>query len=273
MSRKSTDATSHRGASRVLDILEFLGHHADGFTLSHVSRALRVPKSSLLALLRTMVERGYLEHGPAGDYRVGPRALEIGLRSGFQRELPALARPVLLQLAQRTGESVYLAVLTPAPPEVVYVDKVESRHSIRYTAGLGERRPLHCTAPGLAVFAFMPPDERKRLLTSLKFTAFTPATVTRRDVIRTRLDRIRQAGFVVNVDEFIAGASGIAAPVFDQQGEVVGACTVIGPTTRLLAQQESLAKLVKAAGDDISRRSGFTPASAPPRRLAPPGSS
>ena len=164
---------------------------------------------------------------------------------------------MLLHLAQRTGESVYLAVLTPAPPEVVYVDKVESRHSIRYTAGLGERRPLHCTAPGLAVFAFMPPDERKRLLASLKFTAFTAATVTKREVIRRRLDEIRAAGVVVNVDEFIAGASGIAAPVFDQQGDVVGACTVIGPTARLVAQQGMLAKLVKAAGEDISRRLGF----------------
>jgi DNA-binding IclR family transcriptional regulator len=259
MSRKSTDVTAHRGASRVLDILEFLGQHADGFTLAHVSRTLRVPKSSVLALLRTLVDRGYLELGPAGDYRVGPRALEIGLRSGFQRELPALARPVLLHLAQRTGESVYLAVLTPAPPEVVYVDKVESRHSIRYTAGLGERRPLHCTAPGLAVFAFMPLDDRKRLLASLKFTAFTPATVTRRDVIRTRLDQIRRAGVVVNVDEFIAGASGIASPVFDQEAAVVGACTVIGPTARLLAQQDTLCRVVKSAADDISRSLGGKP--------------
>jgi DNA-binding IclR family transcriptional regulator len=157
--------------------------------------------------------------GPTGDYRAGPRALEIGLRSGFQNGLPALARPVLLHLAQRTGEGVHLAV-----------------------------------------FAFLPLAERKRLLASTKFAAFTPATVTKPDAIGTRLDQIRRTGVVVNVDEFIAGASGIAAPVFDQQGEVVGACTVIGPTARMLAQKDALVQLMKSAGNDISRSLGFTPA-------------
>ena len=104
-------------------------------------------------------------------------------------------------------------------------------------------------------------------------TLVTPATVTKRDAIRARLEHIRRAGVVVNVDEFIAGASGIAAPVFDQQGEVVGACTVIAPTARLVAQQDALVPLMKSAGDDISRSLGFTPGGAPPRRSAPPESS
>lgn len=239
----------------MLDILEFLPDHSDGFTLAGISRALAVPKSSLLALLRTLVDRGYLTL-ESGLYRAGARAHGLGLRSGFQRELPAVARPALLDLAQKTGESIYLAVLTLQPPEVVYVDKVESRQSIRYSADLGERRPLYCTAPGLAVFAFMPAAERKRLLTSLKLVAFTDATVTSRDAIRLRLEEIRRAGVVVNIDEFMAGASGIAAPILDTQGVAVGACTVIGPTARLLAQEKELVRYVKAAGEAISRALG-----------------
>jgi DNA-binding IclR family transcriptional regulator len=256
MSRKpprSNDA--HRGAGRVLDILEFLRDHSDGFTLAGISRALVVPKSSVLALLRTLVDRGYLTL-ESGLYRAGARSHGLGARSGFQRELPAVARTALLELAQKTGESVYLAVLTPHPREVVYVDKVESRQSIRYSADLGERRPLYCTAPGLAVFAFMPAAERKRLLTSLKLVAFTESTVTNRDAIRLRLDEIRRTGVVVNVDEFMSGASGIAAPILDTQGVAVGACTVIGPTPRLLAQEKDLVRYVKTAGEAISHALG-----------------
>ena len=147
-------------------------------------------------------------------------------------------------------------MLTSQPPEVVYVDKVESRQSIRYSAELGERRPLYCTAPGLAVFAFMPAAERKRLLTSLKLVAFTDTTVTSRDAIRLRLDEIRRTGVVVNVEEFMAGASGIAAPILDAQGVAVGACTVIGPTARLLTQEKELVRHVRAAGEAISRALG-----------------
>jgi DNA-binding IclR family transcriptional regulator len=252
--RPSKSNGAHRGAARVLDILEFLPDHGDGFTLAEVSRALAAPKSSVLALLRTLVERGYLAL-ESGVYRAGARAQGLGLRP-FQRELPAVARPALLDLAQKTGESVYLAVLTLHPPEVVYVDKVESRQSIRYSADLGERRPLYCTAPGLAVFAFMPEADRKRLLASLKLVAFTEATVTSRDAIRLRLEQIRGAGVVVNVDEFMAGASGIAAPILGADGVPVGACTVIGPTPRLLAQEKDLVRHVRAAGEAISRALG-----------------
>jgi DNA-binding IclR family transcriptional regulator len=255
MSKRSRTNGAHRGATRLLDILEYLPAHHDGFTLAEISRALAVPKSSLLALLRTMVERGYLVL-ESGLYRAGVRAHGLGVRSGFQRELPAVARPALLDLAHKTGESVYLAVLTAQPPEVVYVDKVESRQSIRYSAELGERRPLYCTAPGLAVFAFMPAAERKRLLGSLKLVAFTDTTITSRDAIRLRLEEIRRSGVVVNVDEFMAGASGIAAPILDAQGVAMGACTVIGPTPRLLAQEKDLVRHVKTAGETISRALG-----------------
>ncbi|OGL06800.1 MAG: hypothetical protein A3H48_03735 [Candidatus Rokubacteria bacterium RIFCSPLOWO2_02_FULL_71_18] len=249
---------AHRAAGRVLDILEALTRGPE-FTLTELSRTLGVPKSSLLALLRTFVDRGYLEHQPTGAYRIGPRAIEMGFPSPFQRELPALAGPVLLDLAEKSGESVFLALLIQPPPEVVYVDKVESRQRIRYTASLGERRPLHCTAPGLAIFAFMPEAERDRLLESVDLTPFTDVTVTDRDVLRARLEEVRSTGVAINVDEFVAGASGIAAPIFDRAGAVVAACTVIGPTGRLLTQQDDLARWVKAAGDAVSRRLGFQP--------------
>jgi DNA-binding IclR family transcriptional regulator len=169
---------------------------------------------------------------------------------------------VLRDVADKSGESVFLGVLTASPPEVVYVDKVESRQRIRYTASLGERRPLYCTAPGLAVFAFLPVTEQGRLLESLDLVPFTDVTITDRAALRVRLDEIRSAGVAVNIDEFIAGAGGVAAPIFDAHGAPVAACTVIGPTPRLLAQRDALVRWVKAAGDAISRGLGC-PAAAP----------
>ncbi len=250
---------AHRGASRVLDILEFLGQSPDGFTLTALSRRLRVPKSSLLALLRTFVERGYLEQEPTGIYRLGLRARDIGLRAPFPEQLPAFAAPALRELAEKTGESVFLGAFVRHPPEVVYVDKIESRQRIRYTAELGERRPLHCTAPGLAVLAFLPDAERDTLLDGLTLERFTDLTVTDRRALRARLDGVRRAGVVMNMDEFITGAGGIAAPIFDRAGMPVATCTVIGPTSRLMTGKDEVAKWVKTAADSVSRRLGFTP--------------
>ena len=252
-------AFAHRGTSRVLKILEFLAQNTDGFTLTELSRRLDVPKSSLLAILRTFADHGYLEHQPSGAYRLGPKAIEIGIRSPSQRELPALAGPVLLDLMEKSGETVFLGVLAHDAPEVVYIDKVESRQRIRYSASLGERRPLYCTAPGLAVFAFMPNAERDRLLESMRLLPLTERTITDREALLARLDEVRRAGVAISIDGFMAGASAIAAPIFDRYGRAVAACTVVGLTPRLVAQKERLAEWVKAAGDAVTRSLGFQP--------------
>lgn len=247
----------HRAAARVLDVLEFLAEMRDGFTLATLSRQLRVPKSSLLALLRTFVDRRYLEQPePGGAYRLGPRAAQLGLRPAPERELPEAAAPALRELAERTGESVFLAVLAPDSREVVYISRVESRERLRYTAELGERRPLHCSAPGLAILARLPDTERERLTATLPLRPYTRATVTDRDRLRARLDDIRRSGVAVTVDEFILGAGGVAAPVLDRDGAVRAACTVIGPTPRVRAQRDAIVRAVKAAADRIARALG-----------------
>lgn len=252
-----TRGSAHRGTTRVLRVLEFLARNTEGFTLAGLSRGLHIPKSSLLAILRAFADHGYLEHQANGAYSLGPKAVELGIRSPSSRELPAAAGPVLLDLMQKSGETAFLGVLAHDTPEVVYIDKVESRQQIRYSASLGERRPLYCTAPGLAVFAFLPAAERERLLASLRLVPLTKRTVTDRDAIRARLDEVRRTGVAVSIDGFIAGASGIAAPIFDRHGRPVATCTVVGPTPRLVAQKDRLVEWVKAAGEAVTRSLGY----------------
>lgn len=252
----SAEVAAHRGTARVLRVLEFLAQQSEGFTLSALSRELHVPKSSLLAILRTFADRGYLEQQANGAYARGPKAVELGIRSASSHELPAVAAPTLLDLMQKSGETAFLGVLAHEASEIVYIDKVESRQRIRYSASLGERRPLYCTAPGLAVLAFLPEAERERLLASLRLVPLTKRTVTDRDAIRARLDEVRRIGVAVSIEGFMVGASGIAAPIFDRHGRPVATCTVVGPTARLVAQKDRLVALVKAAGEAVTRSLG-----------------
>ena len=71
-------AARHRATDRVIDILELAAASREGLALKDVSRGVETPKSSLLPLLRTLTARGYLEQGRAGEYRLGPKAVELG---------------------------------------------------------------------------------------------------------------------------------------------------------------------------------------------------
>ncbi|HET8531859.1 MAG TPA: helix-turn-helix domain-containing protein, partial [Methylomirabilota bacterium] len=105
-------AGRHRAAGRVVDILELVMSTREGLALRELSAQLLAPKSSLLPLLRTLAAREYLEQGPGGEYRLGRRALELGLGRPAQRGLPEIARPALRALMERSGETVFLGALS-----------------------------------------------------------------------------------------------------------------------------------------------------------------
>ena len=248
---------AHRAAGRVVDILELLATTRDGFALKDLSRRLSTPKSSLLPLLRTLTARGYLEHVRAGEYQLGTRALDLGRGSATHREVPELARPALAALMRRTGETVFLARLSSDGAAVVYVDKVESEQLIRYSSGVGDRRPLHATSSGRAILAFLDAERREELLRSLRLERYTDQTVSTLTELRSALAQIRRTGVSVNVGEVEAGASGISAPVFDRHGDVIAACTVGGPTERVRPRLRQLTAEVKSTARAISGALGY----------------
>lgn len=256
-------AGAHRAAARVVDILERVVDTRDGLALRELSAQLEAPKSSLLPLLRTLAARGYLEQGPLGEYRLGPKALELGMGSPAHRALPGIARPALRALMRRTGETVFLGALGSDGTAVVFVDKVESEQVIRYTAGVGDRRALHATSSGKVILAFLPAPEREKILRALPLKRYTDHTVTSLPALRAALGEVRRTGVCVNLDELAVGAAGIAAPIFDRDGRVSAACAIGGPTDRVRPRLEPLAAEVKAAARAISALLGHRIEAAP----------
>jgi IclR family acetate operon transcriptional repressor len=246
-----------RALGRALEVLEALARRRDGATLSALSRRLGSPKSSLLYLLRPMTRLGYLVRTPDGRYLLGPAAFTLAMAALSNRELPEMARPFLEDLAAKSGETALLATLAGDVAAAVYIDKVESRNTVRYTARIGERRPLYCSAIGKLLLAYLPPAKRQDYLRTTRLKAFTPQTPVTRGDLRRELDEIREAGLSVSIDEIAEGAAGLAAPVFDRHGDVVAGLVLGALSQRVRAEQPRLAALVMDSARDLSRVMGF----------------
>ena len=246
-----------RALGRALEVLEALARRRDGATLSALSQRLGSPKSSLLYLLRPMTRLGYLVRSPDGRYRLGPAAFTLAMAALSNRELPELARPFLEDMVAQSGETALLATMAGDAPAAVYIDKVESQNTIRYTARIGERRPLYCSSIGKLLLAYLPPAQRQEYLRTTRLKAFTPQTPVTRAALRRALDEIRSTGLSVSVDEIAEGAAGIAAPVFDRHGEVLAGLVLGAPSQRVLAEQTRLATLVIDSARKLSRVMGF----------------
>lgn len=245
-------------ARRVVDILEaFLDGRPD-LGVSELSRELGWPKSVVHRILATLVEAGFVSADPASRrYRLGPKALRLGLSALAQVDVRRLALPHLWALRERTGETATLSILSGV--ERLYVEQVESAHPVRQTIEVGGHAPLYLGASGKAILAFLPAEQRAAVLARAKGARRADGAPLDLDQLRAELETIRQRGYAVSRSERIAGATSVAAPVFDHAGAVIGSMSAAGVTVRQdLAALEALGPLVRAAAAALSAELGWS---------------
>jgi IclR family transcriptional regulator, pca regulon regulatory protein len=239
-----------KSAARVLDVLELFAASPIALGVTEVARKLDIPKSSAQGLLTTLAGRGYLAR-EAATYFQPPELRDGGWAGGLRMRLLALAKPILENIAQESGESAFLGTLVGN--KVQYLAKAVSGHEVRYDASLSQLRPVYCTSIGLAILAHRDPSFASAILNRTKITKITPNTVTDRETIDRMLDRARQLGFAEVKDANLLGASGVAAPVFGPRGEVLAGLSIGAPTSRYAVARKQLAKIVAAKAATLSR--------------------
>jgi DNA-binding IclR family transcriptional regulator len=225
-----------KSAARALDLLDEIAVHGPGTQLQ-LSTRLGIPKSSLHALLRTMVDRGWLQTDPTGSiFQLGIHSLVVS--SAYLDGDPVLARAasVLDEVSAMTGETVHLGRLDGS--DVIYTAKRESVHPLRMHSAVGRRLPAYATSLGRALIAEMPVEERgEHVPTSI--TAITPRTTTDKGAVLEIIDRAAEQGYATESEESCLGVRcfGVALP-FTQHS--VDAMSVAVPIARLGDGREDL---------------------------------
>ncbi len=237
---------------KALDILTAFSLTNPEWTLSALARRLRLPKSTAHNLLRTLQSFDLIyqdrEHRA---YRLGPRALEIGLAFSRSSEVLAQARPILRRLAERTRETVKLGIFSN--DQVVIIAAVESTHQLHTRGDIGTRWPLHSTGLGKAILSALPPEEAERLVERRGIAQFTGRTLSSWERLSGELATIRSTGYALDLEENECGVRCVAAPIVDALRGSVAAISVSGPTVRLEDDRlAELARQVVAAARSIS---------------------
>jgi IclR family transcriptional regulator, KDG regulon repressor len=243
-----------RNAARLLKV--FRSREAD-LGVSELARRLGLGKSTVHRMLTTLVAEGLIEQNPrTGGYRLGIVMFELGEAVRVHMDLHAAVGPVLGELRAQTGESSQVGVLDGH--EVVYVDRLESAHSLRLFTETGRRVPVHCTSSGKVLLAYLPEARRQVVLRAAPFTALTPHTITDRSQFAAELDRVRRRGWAEAVNEREIGVASIAAPVRDISGEVIAAISIGVPLARCSVMAlRRLAPVIMEAAEAASRRLGW----------------
>jgi DNA-binding IclR family transcriptional regulator len=253
---KDSRASFSTTVAKALSIIEILSSYSEeGISLIELSSSLNMPKSTVHRYLATLLELRLAERTGDDRFRLGTRVIELAGSYLAGSDLRKESESVLDEMAEKTGETVHLAV--PSGAEVVYIAKVESRHTLRMFSYIGARLPMHCTALGKSILAFSA-DERVREVLPELSNPRTPHTITSEQALLQELDRIRVQGFALDNEENETGICCVGAPILDYTGQAIAAMSVSGPCDRM--DQEyciQLGPVLREAVLKISKRKGF----------------
>lgn len=242
---------------RALNVLIQVGESAArGLTLAECTALLGYSKPTTHRILRTLTRRGFLRNDPErGVYALGVTNLRLGMDFLEQLDLRREALPLLRELAERTGETAHLAILHGG--EVVYIEKVESRHAVRMFSRIGHTMPPYSTGVGKAILAFLPREELESILPA-QLERRTPATITDRAELLEHLAALRERGYSTDNVENEDGIRCVGTPVFDHTGAVCAAISIAGPATRITPERfPELGALARETALAISRKIGY----------------
>lgn len=244
-------------AARAIDVLIWLADHAGDGTgetwgVRQVAREMDASPSTIYRIFQVFESRGLVTKNADGRYTPGLELFRI-CQVFSQRLSPVkIAKPHLQKLALACGETVLLAAYGARRGQMIVIDIIDAPHPLRWVVRLNQWNAIHAGATGLAIFAFLPEEER-RALYRRDLERFTERTMLTADELEAETARIRARGYAYSRGQRSRGAVGFGAPLFDAAGDVFGDVCITIPEGRFdPAQEPKLGSLLVTAAADIS---------------------
>lgn len=237
-------------------ILREFGKHSTQLGVSQLARSVGVGKSTAHRVIWTLVEEGLLEKvEETGLFRLTPTMRSLGASAETAQRLHEAATMPLDQLRKLTDGTLHIAILDGV--DVLYVERREGPGAIPVFRAIGSRIAAHATSSGKVLLAYLPDDEQKRLVATMRLTPKTSRTITSRTALAKELATVRQRGFAENRGESQVGMCSVAAPVRDPLGRVVASVSVAEYVDDPAAGIRHLARPVMETASRISAGLGW----------------
>jgi DNA-binding IclR family transcriptional regulator len=246
-----------QSVDRAARILKVLASGPRRLGVSEIADRLELTRPTVHGLLQTLQAHGFVEQDRDSDkYQLGAGLLQLGNSYLDLNELRARALVHSERLAARADAAVRVGVMHGAT--VVVVHHVFRPDTTLQILEVGAELPLHASALGKAMLAFLPGASVSDLLAE-PLPRLTSRTLSPR-ALREQLEEVRERGFARERDEAVLGESSIASPIFDHSGHAVGSIGIVGDTDRIMSRgpSKSLVAAVAEAARGVSRELGAT---------------
>jgi IclR family pca regulon transcriptional regulator len=206
--------------SKGLRILSLFDEKRPSWRVSDLAAAAGLPMPTVYRAVMTLAAEGYLDPLPDGAYRPGVRTLTLGTAALRSLDLVEIATPKLQWLAERSGETVNLAVLTG--DRVLYLIRLRNSDLVTANIQVGSTLPAVHTSIGKLLLAYLDEADLAARITDASFAA-NPGPNAKLSLaeLRGELRTVRDQGWAMQDEELAYGLRSVAAPITGPDGRVL----------------------------------------------------
>lgn len=228
------DTEQHKPTLRVLSILQLLATNPEGFTLTEIAKEIDSPKSTILPIIRTMVEQKFVNTKDNSHYVLGLSSYIVG--SAYSSNITAFEfiKDEMRSVVQNTGEICQMGIIEGS--NVLYVAKEEPDEQIRLVSYVGKRLPLYCTAIGKSLILEKDIEEIKKMYPD-GLKAYTDTTITDFKVLEKELKASRELGYTRDFAEITEHVSCLSVPL-KKGNDIIASISVSTPSFRFTKEKE-----------------------------------
>jgi DNA-binding IclR family transcriptional regulator len=240
----------------MLSLLDLFTPAAPSWSSDSLIRALGTSRSTGYRYIKALADVGLLTPVSDGHYILGPRIIELDLQIRHCDPLYNSAGPALARMVQESELSGIVCALFSG--SVLCVREELAPNSPAHMFSRGQKRPLFRGAASKIILAHLGPHQLRNIYAKHKNLVATSGLGADWASFRENLSKIRRAGVATTIGEFNPGVIGIAAPIFNNSGQILGSIGVAGSEARFNRDDvERIVTIVKFAANQVSDRIGI----------------
>lgn len=243
--------------AKSVQILKLLSGAEDGLTAVEIEKELSIPRTTAFRILKTLIHEGMVEK-KGTSFFTSAGLFEIGLHALSKSQLRELAVPLLQELTRKTGQTSHLAI--PSGWHSLILEVCDSPNPVQVASRPGTLADLHCSATGKIFLSSLYSERLKEYCKVFQPEKRTENTKISPADMEIMIERVQQAGFAEDEEEYHTGVRCLAAGIRDMRGEIVAAIGVTGLVSSFTIERKEFVKeCVLEASLSLSRSLGYKP--------------
>lgn len=257
MQEDKSKGSQQQNLSKVLDLLEIMATSSKAMTISEISKALNITRATAYSIVKLLISKNYIEKtGDDNKYSIGYKFYQIGSLYPMKYLYVKAAEKHIEQMSKKWEIKINLGTLKP-PLVVVILLTMDT--SLIPKMVFGHVMPSHASSLGKLLLAYEEHDDVRKGLADIELKKYAPKTITNLDDLIIEIEKIKEQGYSIELEELSPRHACISAPIRDMSGEVIAGVSFSCSLEQFDRDKEGLIEDVVILGQAISSELGYSP--------------